>query len=75
MFDRDFKRRPEQHIKKLNDWAKRQNAEETSKWFFNQDNSQVIVIGTQPEPSDPGEFGIRLYNVFGDRLELVTVVL
>lgn len=75
MFDRNFKRMPEQHVKKLNDLAKRRSAEDTSNWQFNEDNSQVIVVGMQPAPSDPGTFGIRLYNVFGDRLELVTVVL
>lgn len=74
-FDRYFKSRPEQHIKKLNDFQRQSQTQESSDWKFNIDGSQVIVIGMQPEPSPPGTFGIRLYDIFGDRLELVTVVL
>ena len=75
MFDRNFKRMPEQHVSKLNDLKRKIDSEETSKWYFNQERTQVIIVGMQPDPSPPGTFGIRLYNVFGDRLELITVVL
>jgi hypothetical protein len=74
-YSRNFKNRPEQFIKKLNDTERQRETEESSKWMFNIDGSQVIVLGQQPEPSTPGTFGIVLYDVFGDRLEINTVVL
>lgn len=76
MFNRNEMRyRPEQFTNKLNDQARQQEAMSSSDWKYSVDGTQVIVIGMQPEPSPAGTFGIRLYDISGDRLTLNTIVM
>lgn len=59
-----MKRRPDQHIHNLKEMAREQERSQHTSYNYNQDRTQVIVYGVQPDNT----FGIVIYKVDGDQL-------
>lgn len=69
-----LKRRPDQTVFTLNQALRQLENMQQSIKVLSADGKQVIIIGEQPvnpETKKPYPFGIRTYNIKGDRLEEV----
>lgn len=66
-----MRRRPDQTVYSLNQLASQLEAEKHSIQIMSDDRQNVIIIGNQPiDPNTkkPYPFGVRYYQVKGDRL-------
>lgn len=62
----ELRRRPDQTTYRINQMHRDQVSSHSQHTITSADGTQKIILGNQPD----GSFGIKLYNVLGDRLEL-----